>query len=359
MKPFEKVTLLKRNKFLEFLKIFPDVNVSDEVNNYFAKVDIPEVKKDDVDKILEKYRKNIKIKQKEKFEAILQKFADHYFSQDLPNEGVNSIYKMEEILGIDNKSSIRIITKAKEQAYQKRFEKEISAGQLTEASKELLEELRQNFSISIETADELAKNAISIVINSLVNSIIEDGEVSPEEDATLEETINNLSAKLTMDLQTKKRLDTYRKLWKINHVDLPVFEPPIILQKREVCYYAQPVDWYETRSVRHHVNYGGTTARIRIAKGIYYRLGSLDYNNTPTQELTFIDSGIIYITNKRTIFTGSKKNVAILFSRILNLVPYKDGVDIIKDSGKTPFLSFKDDVEIFTAVLHRAISDNL
>jgi hypothetical protein len=72
--------------------------------------------------------------------------------------------------------------------------------------------------------------------------------------------------------------------------------------------------------------------------------------------MTKIDSGNVYITNKRIIFTGKNRNINIQNSHILNITPYTDGVEIIKDSGKNPILLFNDNVDVFCAILTRVLA---
>ena len=74
--------------------------------------------------------------------------------------------------------------------------------------------------------------------------------------------------------------------------------------------------------------------------------------------LAHIDTGTMYLTNKRLILMGSRKNSTIRLNRILDFTPYRNGVDIQKDSGKSPFLKFDHDVDVFCLYLDRALRDS-
>ena len=45
-----------------------------------------------------------------------------------------------------------------------------------------------------------------------------------------------------------------------------------------------------------------------------------------------IDSGTIYITNKRVIFRGTNENKTIKLPKILNISPYANGIRLEKDA---------------------------
>lgn len=98
------------------------------------------------------------------------------------------------------------------------------------------------------------------------------------------------------------------------------------------------------------------TARIRIARGLSWRVGQLAVNRVTQDVLQEIDVGTLYVTSKRLIFNGSKKTTALPLRRILNFTIYQDGVQIEKDSGKDQYFMFDEfDGELLGAVLDAAI----
>jgi hypothetical protein len=54
---------------------------------------------------------------------------------------------------------------------------------------------------------------------------------------------------------------------------------------------------------------------------------------------------------------GDKSNKTIRLNRILDIMSYSNGVDIKKDSGRSPFLEFDENVDIFSMILVRLMKE--
>ena len=59
-----------------------------------------------------------------------------------------------------------------------------------------------------------------------------------------------------------------------------------------------------------------------------------------------IDSGEVFFTNKRIIFMGSHGNKNIPLTKILDITPFSNGIEIGKDTGKKPFFECSDSEEM-------------
>ena len=119
------------------------------------------------------------------------------------------------------------------------------------------------------------------------------------------------------------------------------------------------VQWYnyEHRRVMKRIRYGGPTLRIKIVKGVYWRAGDLAIQPVSEDVLMKIDSGQLFLTNKRLIFMGSMKNKVIRLQRILDFNAYKNGVDVQVTTGKSPFIEFSKDVSLFCMILGRVLRE--
>lgn len=92
----------------------------------------------------------------------------------------------------------------------------------------------------------------------------------------------------------------------------------------------QNVDFYEQR-IKTHYQGGYSGVSLRIAKGVYYRTGGFRGHPVKKEEMKFISSGLLGITNKHIYFSSFNKSFRIQISKIVTLNPYEDGIGVQKD----------------------------
>jgi hypothetical protein len=144
----------------------------------------------------------------------------------------------------------------------------------------------------------------------------------------------------------------------LENLELESVHSDINLQKGEECYVIiDSANWHELRSMRQRVGYSGYSTSLKVAKGFYLRSGSYNTRSYSTDEMKLIDTGTLYLTNKRIIFTGSKKNSNIRLNKILNITPYIDAVEIDKETGKSPVLALPDRADVFCIILERLLRE--
>lgn len=131
----------------------------------------------------------------------------------------------------------------------------------------------------------------------------------------------------------------------------------INLQKGETCYYEGISGWLEHKSITKSVNYRGPSYSFKITKGLRYRVGNIKLQKISEDKIVEVDRGTLFITNKRIIFMGAKKNITINYNHILSIVPYNDGFGIEKDAGKSPLFNCTNS-ETATRILARLFSEN-
>lgn len=131
------------------------------------------------------------------------------------------------------------------------------------------------------------------------------------------------------------------------------------LKKTEYAIYSpdSQITWSESRSRTKRINYGGLTSSIHIAKGLNYRMGSIRTASQKEEYLKEIVTGALALTNKRIIVTNGTDAKSYPFTRLLRMVPYDDGVELIGDSGKKVILSGFNDATRFNIYLDRLTSE--
>ena len=70
-------------------------------------------------------------------------------------------------------------------------------------------------------------------------------------------------------------------------------------------------------------------------KGLSWRYGSVSVGRVTREEMRQLDSGVLYITNRRLVFNGASKNVSTPFKKIIHFTLHKDGIQIEKDRDET------------------------
>jgi hypothetical protein len=119
----------------------------------------------------------------------------------------------------------------------------------------------------------------------------------------------------------------------------------LLLQKNEYCYFIiANVNLSELRKRIERVGYYGPRARIKIAKGFSYLAGSSAISVKSTDQMTKIDRGTLYFTNKRIVFKGAKGNKLFKPAQILGYEVTKTSLLLSKDAGKNPFFTHGGDL---------------
>lgn len=133
----------------------------------------------------------------------------------------------------------------------------------------------------------------------------------------------------------------------------------IPLDKNEVCYFVYSgMPLFEYRRVRNSVGYGGVSASIPIFKGIRFRVGKFATSPDVSTELTRIDTGTVYLTNKRVIFMGEYGNKVYPISKLLGMNYNDMFVELERTQGKNPFFGDSNGISShFVEILLRLFND--
>lgn len=355
---FTKIELQSPNFLQRILKKQPKVNAFIEVNNLLATKPLNEIKIDDIEEIAAKYKINLHDNFLEQLKGLYERYLKKCFDDNiLTDEEIAELNKLRHLLILKENDVIELNDKLGSEIYKKEYDKAINSGNLLKSKEEFLEKLQQNLRLPEKIANKISSESRQHFLDIQLGKIVEDERISPEEWEELNTIARNLNIEIKINEDSKAKLEKMKLYWLIENSDLPTKQVEINLPKSEKCFYSTSVDWLETRTVTQKINYGGPSYRVKIMKGVYYRAGSVKVQRITSEQLQTIDSGIIYVTNKRLIFVGNKKNANIQISKILSVTPYSDGVGIEKDSGKSPILRVSENADIFAMVIGRVIND--
>lgn len=205
--------------------------------------------------------------------------------------------------------------------------------------------------VSFPLRDEILKRHISVFIQHEFEQMMETHRVSPEAFVKFSRLAAALGVNPSFDQKTQQTLHTYATLWRIDHGDLPVVELPMQLQPGEVGYIMENATWMEHRRTARAYAYAGVGTSIRIARGIRFRLGVAKPLQIVTDGLTIIDRGVLFMTNRRIVFSGSVRNYSVKIDSLIAFHAFSDGMALEKPTGKHPYFQLTDNAEMACAIL--------
>ncbi|MEN6309750.1 MAG: hypothetical protein ABFD91_18540 [Anaerohalosphaeraceae bacterium] len=276
-------------------------NVLTEINNLFANTS--EMAHVTVERILaigEKYKVDIYHEYGEELRAIFAGYLK-YTLQDgqLSSVEVGNLRHMQTIFYLSRETVKSIQQNVCHELYAKQLEEAASDGKLNEVERQKLHRLKQYFQISDEDMVQMYKKEARKVMEGKIKEILKTGRYSPEDEKQLNDIANDFGSYVSYDQETRECLDICRRLWNIDNGILPEYNVPFDLQKEEKCHYYSSTNWYEIKNGEKHG----------------------------------VDSGVLYVSNKRIIFMGEQKSLSVNIGRVIGFSPCEVGVEIQKTAG--------------------------
>jgi hypothetical protein len=352
IKEFVKPNLIQR-----IFRKKPSENSIIEVNNLFANTNsIMDITSNQINSIATNYKLDIYRRFPEEIKAFYRLYLWYCLAdKGISEQDLKELSYLKSLLCLNDKSINEIQNEIFRSVYKDTVKDVVSDGKLNEEEKQILSKLRAELNLSEEIANNIYKEEAGAYLKRYLEQAISDQRLSPNEEQELAALAKNLNIDCEFEQNTKALLDRFRLYWLIENGDMPEVNPDIKLQNSEKCFFNNNANWYETRRITKRIRYSGPTARIRIAKGLYWRAGDIAFQPVSEDILTKIDTGIIYLTNKRIIFIGGQKNNSIAINKIIDFTPFENGVTIEKATGKSPFIELDKGADIFSMILNRLI----
>ncbi|MBN8861260.1 MAG: hypothetical protein J0H29_22910 [Sphingobacteriales bacterium] len=345
--------------FQKLFKQVPQENAVIELNNLLAAKPVLNISQRDIEAIEGKYRLNLRKEFKLNLEEFYAVYLNHCLADKVINDDeLKELNHLKQVLYLDDKTIDKLHTKLGEIIYKKSFREAVADGRLTKAEEDFLAKLETTLRLPKQLADKISSETRTAFVENYVAQMVADQRLSPAEEQELQAIACSLNVNIQLNDQTKEQLGKLKLYWALENLDLPVIQPDIAIQKSEVCHVKiSNVNWHELRSVRQRVSYSGYSTSFKLAKGFYLRSGSYQPQSYSVDTMKLIDTGTLYLTNKRIIFTGMKKNANIRIDKILDFTPHTDGVAIGRETGKSPTLQMAQNADIFCIILERLLNE--
>jgi hypothetical protein len=108
---------------------------------------------------------------------------------------------------------------------------------------------------------------------------------------------------------------------------------PFNFQKNEqLIWLFTGVDYLEDKTRTEYVGRSRGVS-IRIAKGVYYRVGDFRGQLVTRTERVHGDMGSLAVTNKHIYFAGLQKSLRVRHDKIVSFIPFSDGIGIVRDAA--------------------------
>ena len=218
-----------------------------------------------------------------------------------------------------------------------------------------LEAIGTSFGLPEQRLLDIYKEQVMKLLHATFNQMVTDDRITEVEDARFRQMAENLGATLRIDGDTQRLYDRCRLLARIEAGQLPTINAAITLQRDETCHASLDCTHNEIRKQTTSYRYSGPTASVKIIGPIRWRFGQVSVNRVSRDVMTQLDSGTLYVTNKRLLFDGAQNSKSIALKKIIRFTVFSDGIKIEKDTGRDQYFIGSGDSEVLGAVLERVI----
>jgi hypothetical protein len=238
--------------------------------------------------------------------------------------------------------------------YQKALRDALSDHELSEEERAHLERLAEGLRISPALQRDIYSKDAKDLLQAVLADMLADRRLSPDEFTRFAALATHLGINASFEEATQARMHRYALYWRVEHGDIPVVDVSIVPQRGERCHFVCHGQWLEYRKQTRTTGYYNSGVSIRVARGLYYRVGASRPQHITTEGLTEIDRGTLYLTNKRVLFDGATRNWSVRWASIIAFHACSDGIVLEKGTGRSPHLVLDGDAEL-AAVLCGAL----
>lgn len=355
---YNKRELVKKSGFQKFTKREPKENFVIELENLLSDYEnsLASLTKSKTNELFTKYSIKGECEYVSERSELERRFIKNcMIKMRITDDDMRIIKRLNDLLQLSADTVITVIDELASPFYESRLEEYLRDGVISQKEKMDLDMLRQNLRLSDSAAKDLYRKAVKSRIDSYTRPVFDSEIYSPEDERRMFEAASRLGINLKFPYDVQAKLEKYRKNWEIVNGTLPVLQSDIMLQSNEVLHFRVPIEWMEERTVTRRVNYSGFTYSTKVIGNIRWKAGTIHPHRITSQELTKIDSGTLYLTNKRFIFNGQHGNKTVALNKIIDFTPYTDGLLVEKESGRSPFFACSCDMQQFATILDRLI----
>ena len=183
----------------------------------------------------------------------------------------------------------------------------------------------------LENLRQLTKQANIKKFEDRLREVGADGYLDSEEDAELCRLVERFGLTHNEISHTLQDLISLKKLTAIQDGNLTIIGVDINLMEKEACYYEIPAKLMEGKPPTENKE-----VSIQVTKDVCYQVGGFKGKMITAAIKEIADRGSLYLTNKRIVFVGGKKNVTYPLSKIISLNKYANAIQFLKEKEDKP-----------------------
>ena len=232
----------------------------------------------------------------------------------------------------------------------------LADARLSDAERAVLARLAQQLRLPDGVQQELYARSTRSVIEGLLGRSTADRRLSPEELEQLASVARHLGVTPDFDGATEAMLDRYALFWRIENGDLPTaIVDDTSLELDETCHVAVAAQRHDPRTIGDGAEAEGVGS-VRIARGVYYRVGSASEERMNRASLVRVDAGRFLVTSKRVLFEGKLGSSTLGLREISSFQVYADGIVLERRAGPGLYFTLDGDVELIAVILGGALA---
>lgn len=238
-------------------------------------------------------------------------------------EGINKLNDIKAYFNLSDQQILLAKNKISEKTVKNLIQKCYADQVLTDSESQQIISIANFLQFPLDKTESIKNKIAFALFNKILEEKTSNKRLSPMIETELKQTTINLK----IDHQNIKNFISERKiknlkhaklLWNLDHGIFPVvYNPPITLNRDEVCYLSTNANLIENKLV--HQGYSRTSSSVsfRVMKGVNARVGGGRYR--PVKEnVTQIHSGTLFLTSSRIVFNAGGKSFQIPFPKLIS-----------------------------------------
>lgn len=342
----------------KILRRQPRENAYIEINNLIASAPIDQVTKDDIDRILVKHDVDAE-RTKPRLVEIYSRVLTHYTQDfEISDEEASGLLHLQEILAINGDEAGSVHAAVLYPIFQNAVKNAIFDGKLTSEEERWLNIVAKKLRIPDNFIAELYGTVVQPFIQSKLEGMVADKQFSPEEEQELFETGKNLKANIDFPEPVRAVLRRARFLWQLGNGILPRVEVPVYLNKNEFCAAFVPASLRELREETNSTtNFSERRRLYRDISGRDVTIGEMSTKSSTELVMKEIDSGILFFTNERLLFNGTRENFEDDLNDIVGASFDLDGLRIERRNGPDRKFLLDGDKEALQLIFEKLVTN--